>query len=41
MKAPAILLPSIHDQQIYLGLTNTLLQLAKEAGAPQEAIKSV
>jgi hypothetical protein len=28
------LLKTIHDQQIYLSLTSTLLSLAREAGAP-------
>lgn len=35
------LLNNIHDQQVYLALTSTLLQLATEAGAPPEAVQAV
>jgi hypothetical protein len=35
------LLDKIKDQQNYLCLTNTLLRLAKEAGAPEEALQQV
>lgn len=39
--ATSILLEQIQDQQIYLCLSSTLLRLAKEAGAPEEALKEV
>lgn len=37
----SILLEQIQDQQIYLCLSSTLLRLAKEAGAPEDALKEV
>ena len=37
----SLLLDKIKDQQNYLCLTNTLLRLAKEAGAPEDALQQV
>jgi hypothetical protein len=36
-----ILLDKIQDQQIYLCITNTLLTLAQQAGAPEDSILAV
>ena len=37
----SVLLDKIHDQQIYLTITNTLLKRAQEAGTPKETLEIV